>query len=812
LLAIGLLAVGLSGNLALGTALDAILFRQAPVREPSRLVRIVRTDDQYSTYDNWSFPTADDLRRESTTLSDAAIFVDWRNVQLTLGRGDGMRLQGGIATGNYFALLGVRPALGRLFAEGDDDARSPSPVVVLSDGLWRERFGADPTVIGRDVRLNGQRFGIIGVAPRGFASLDPALAPRLWVPITAWASLLADESRTELLAQRGSSWLDIVARLAPGATVESAQAEIDARLTALAAEFPDELTVEAAGGLRNARAWVVPVDVARVGGPAEAPRVERRAALVATFGLVVLLVVAANLAALLAARAAQTRHETALRAALGATRVQRALPQMAEGVLLAGCGLALAWPLTTAASRIAARSLGFVLPLASGSPMGASSSPWFAFFAALLVVLTILLVAGGPALAASGTDAMRTLRLGTARPPGRRGAASDLLLAVQVALSMVLLVLAVLLVGRWRDLSRAEIGFRPTNVVQASVDIGLQRYSAPRAVEFERQLLAGARRELGEESVALTDWTPLAGGWSRTTIDPQGYVAAPGESPTGDVAWVSPELFSVLSIRLQRGRLFDDHDDADSPPVAIINSTLARRYFAGRDPLGATFSIGRRTPEARPILVVGVVEDARFRDLSGDVPAMFFRPLDQSPSPRLRVTVVARSATPAAALARMRELLRRLDPELPIYRAGALDDQVGAALADDRRAASLFSGFAALVLLIAAAGLGALTLAAVARRKREIGVRVALGAGSGSILALLIRRIAALVAVGAGIGLAVSAALLPRIGGLAGDSTALDATHVVIALSALTIAAAVATWLPARRALAIEPAEILRAE
>lgn len=309
-----------------------------------------------------------------------------------------------------------------------------------------------------------------------------------------------------------------------------------------------------------------------------------------------------------------------------------------------------------------------------------------------------------------------------------------------------------------------------------------------------------AEAALGQGSVALADWTPLEGGWSRTSIVPDGYTAAEGEIPNADVSSVTPSLLRVLGGRLVRGRFLDERDATGAPLTAVINEEMAKKYFPGRDAVGAVFRTGGRTSTGPPITVVGIVADVRYRDLSRPMPAMFFRPLAQDDNPQQPLALLARSAQPAAALATLRTLLVELEPELPLFRAGRLDQQARASLDDERRAATLFAGFAGLALTLAAAGLAALALGALSRRKREIGVRVALGAEPSSVLSLFLGRIARLVAGGAALGLLATALLLPRLG------------EIGVVLFVLAAAAALATWLPARRALSIEPAETLRAE
>lgn len=807
LLAVGLLAAGLAGNFALLGVLDAILFRQPPVAQPERLVRVVRTDAERSTYDNWSYPTADDLRRGAASFVDAAIFADWRRFHLKAEQGESVRVQGSVVTANYFELLGARPALGRLLMPSDD-ADGGAPVVVLSHDTWRTQFAADPEVVGRDVRINGERLTVVGVAPRGLASLDPTMAPALWVPMATWDARL-DPGDRELLTARGSSWLDLVARLKPGATLEQAQAELDARLAQLAQQFPDSLMVETRDGNAPARTWVMAQSEARVGGPVERPRVERQAALVGGVGALVLLAVAANLAALLAARAAQTRHETAVRAALGASRTRLVLPLAAEGVLLVAAGVALAVPLAGAAFRFARRSLDFVLSLAGEPTLEWLASPRLLGAAALLVTLAVALVGALPGLAASRLELVPALRRESSAGRRRRFAAGDLLVVAQVAVSVTLLVAAALLVGRLRELAATDDGLDTERVVQLWYDTGLQDYSEERARDFHAELLRRASAALGGAPVALSDWTPLEGGWSRTSILPDGYQAAPGEIPNADVSEVTPQLAAVLGLRVVAGRWLAESDGPQGQRVAVVNETMARRYFAGRDPVGSAF---RATSDAPPYTVVGVVADARYRDLDQPMPAMFFAPLAQTARAAQPLALLARGEPPAAALAALRGVMRELDAELPVFRDGLLAEQARAALRPERTAATLYSGFAGLVLLLATAGLGALALAAVARRRREIGVRVALGARPGEVVRLLLSRLALLLATGFAVGLVGALALAPFVADLSGAPVRLSPAAVATTLLVLAAAATAATWIPARRALAIDPAEALRSE
>jgi hypothetical protein len=372
----------------------------------------------------------------------------------------------------------------------------------------------------------------------------------------------------------------------------------------------------------------------------------------------------------------------------------------------------------------------------------------------------VALVGVLPGLAAARLDLVPALRRESAASRGRRRLETgDLLVVAQVAVSVALLAAASLLVGRFRELAATDDGFDADAAVQASYDVGLQDYSEERAVRFHAELLRRAEERLGARQVAITDWTPLRGGWSRTSIGIPGYEPAPGEVPNADVAVGSPALFDVLGLRLVGGRALTAADAAGSQPVAVINETMARRYFAGRDPLGATFEVGSRAPS--PIVVVGVVADARYRDLRGPVMPMFFRPLAQSNRATSSLAVVARSEQPATALAELRAIFRDLDPELPLFRAERLAEQAVASLRPERTAAALFSGFATLVLILATAGVGALSLAAVARRRREIGVRVALGALPTEVVRLLLSRVGGLLTAGFALGLACAAAISP---------------------------------------------------
>ncbi len=803
-LAVALLGVGIGGDLALLGVVDAMLFRQPPVEAPDRLVRIVKTDEKRQYFDNWSFPNIDDLRRGTRSLTGVAIFADWRNVHLAVGAGESVRLKASLATANYFEVLGSKPALGRLLVPADDAVASGPPAVVLGYDLWRTRFAADAAVVGREVRLNGHPFTVVGVAPRGFASLDPTMAPQLWLPISAWRAALNPQDGFDRVEDRGSSWLDAIGRLAPGATLAAAQAELDGAVRQLAKVHPEEMS--------DTSAWLMSLSDAAAGGPAERGRAERQAMLVAAVGLLVLLAVAANLAALLAARAAQSRHESAVRAALGADRARLRAPLMAEGALLTAAGAALGLLLVGILQAFAVRSLAFILPLADGGSLDLLGSPRMLGWGAAVIGLTLAVVTLLPGRAAARMDIVRALRREEARPLRGPLAAADALVVAQVALSVLLLAAATLLVARFRELSATAPGFQARGVVQASFDLGLQGYDQPRAAAFERTLVDRLRGRFGAGNVALTDWSPLVGGWSRTSVAARdARPGADGRAPNADVAAVSPEIFQTLGLHLLRGRLFATTDTPQSPRVAVINETMARRYFAGRDAVGEIFHRGDASGPA--IEVVGVVADARFRDLASPVPPMFFESLGQFDHTETQLTLLVRSDTgDAASVAAVRAAAAELDPELPLYRSGPLAEQVSGSIRAQRTSAQLFGAFAALVLALAAAGLAALMLSAVARRRREIGIRLALGAARRSIVALLLARSAALVGGGALAGLAVAALALPWLGEAAGGDAGLHPGVAAGALALLAMAALAATLLPARRALGIDPAETLRSE
>ena len=803
LLAVLLLGVGLGGDLALLGVVDAMLFRRPPVAEPERLVRIVKSDAKRQYFDNWSFSNANDLRRNATTLADAAIFADWRVVQLAIGKGPSLRLRSSIVSGDYFRVLGARPALGRLLAPSDDGPGSP-PVVVLGHELWRTRFGADPEIVGRELRLNGHEFSVVGVAPRGLASLDPTMAPQVWLPMATWRQAIHPQHDVDLLANRGSSWLDLVGRLAPGATLVAAQTELEAVAVRLAKAYPDQMG--------DVEPWVMSLDDAAAGGPGPRGHAERRALLVAAVGLLVLFAVAANLAALLAARAAQSRHESAVRAALGADRWRLRLPLAAEGALLTAAGALVGFAVAGALRGFAVRSLEFVLPLASGDSLALLGSPRMLASAVALVGATLAVVSALPGRAAARIEVVPALRGEPSSRGRRRWGPADALVVVQVALSVLLLTAAALLASRFRALSSIAPEFEPRGVVQASFDLALQGYDATRAARFESELVERLEARFGEGRIAFSDWPPLVGGWSRTSIAAADAPrSADGRPPNADIANVSPQLFRVLGIRLLRGRLLAEEDTSATRPVAVINEVMARRYFGGRAAIGETFWLGDESgPE---IEVVGVVADARFRDLASPVPPMFFQSLGQRQAAEMQLTLLVRSAAPAApTAAAIRTAAAELDPELPLYRLGALDEQLADSIGTERTSAQLFGGFAALVLALAAAGLAALSLAAVARRRREIGIRVALGALGGDVLRALLGRAATLLALGAAAGGALTVAALPALKGLASGEVEIDPVAALAAGLALAAAALLATWLPARRALAVDPAEVLRSE
>ncbi|HVF43829.1 MAG TPA: ABC transporter permease, partial [Pyrinomonadaceae bacterium] len=706
---------------------------------------------------------------------------------------------------NYFDVLGVGAAAGRTFVE--DEGRTPSPVVVLSHDLWRTRFGSDPSIVGRRISLNGLGFNVVGVAPQSFTGTEAGLARSLWVPLSMEPVLnpRAADAQTgarqpELLRDRNSHWLAVLARLKDGVAREQAAAELEGIARRVAESNGGQVTEET---LRRVRLLQMS------GGMDPGDREEALPIAGLVMGVVglVLLIACANIAGLLVARAAVRRRETAIRQALGATRTRLVRQWLTESVLLGVAGGALGLLLALWANDL-------MVSYAGGTPIASLDIRLdyrVLAFTLFVSVATGVVFGLAPALQASRLDIVTALKTEDtlARSGSRRSRLRAAFVTAQVTLSVVLLVCAGLFIRSLRNAHTIDPGFQVERALTVTVDLGLLRYKEQEGGNFYRELLSRVESQPGVERASLVRFAQLGNSFA------QGLVVAEGKSSGGEEGIgagfnvVGPRYFETIGTRLVRGRDFNDADREGAPKVAVVNETLAALLWPGEDALGKRLSFeGARGPFLE---VVGVARDGKYRSL-GDRPRPYvYTPLFQSYQPRMTL-VVRTSGEPTALAGAVRGQLRALDPNLPVAEVRTLEEQFDLSLLPARVAAYTLGGFGLLALALAAIGVYGVVSYSVAQRTREIGVRVALGARAGDVLRLVLGEGLSVVGLGLLLGLLVSFAAARLFSNFLYGVGAADPLTFVFVPALLGAIALAAGYLPARRATKVDPMVALRHE
>ncbi len=774
LLVAGVLALGIGVNAAVFGVVDAVLLRDLPYRDPGRLVM--------------AFTAYPDFGHSSTSLPD---FLDWRdgfrpagdlaafgNASFNVtGAGAPERARGAVITSDFFRVLGAPPALGRSFTA--DEERGPTPTVaILGHGYWRRRFGGDPGVVGRTLVLNGVARTVVGVAPA--ALLRPADADVL-LPL-----------RTDTALGRRSEFLTVVGRMRPGVTLERARGVLATVGRRLQAEYPETNSPRLSIDLVPMRDEIV--------GPV-------RPSLVVFAGAVglVLLVACANIANLLLTRAAAREREVALRAALGASRRRLFRQFLAESLVLALAGGA-------AGLAVAA---GLVRALRAAAPeaiprLDEAGLDWRVLVFTLAVsVGTGVLFGLAPALRAGREELQGAMRGGGRSVAGHAGArrASAGLVVAEMSLSVVLVVGAGLLLRSFVALQQVRPGFEAGGVFTAQVT--LPRAAYPRVDDqvapFWDALLERVRALPGVRAAAVASNVPLTSP-PYTTFQIAGRPAGPGEDVQPFA--VSADYFRAMGIPLVRGRVFGPQDGPGAPRVAVVGAEAARRFWPGRDPIGARITTG---DTAEYMTVVGVVADVRQEELAAKPYPQLYAVAAQQPA-RAMYLAVRTAGDPGALAGPVRRLVAALDPQLPVYGVSTMDERVGRSVARPRVTASLVVLFGALALALAAFGIYGVVALAVAQRTRELGVRLAIGARPGDVVRLVVRQEMRPALGGVALGLVAAAAASRLLAGLLyGVGAADPATFAAVAVFLAGVAAA-ATWMPARRATRVSPLDALRGD
>lgn len=788
------LALGIGANTAIFSLVNAVLLRRPPLERPDQLVELHQTTADHP-FLPFAYPDYDELRRTATDvfagISASTLNIVPRDVD---GRVESLVVE--MVSGNYFSLLGIHPQIGRLLGPEDDVVPGGHPVVVLSDEYWRRAFGRDPGVVGRELRIGGRAYTVVGVAPPDYGGNLKGLGPALYLPIMMANQLLP--STTDALEDPTQHSLFLTGRLRPGATLPQARA-------ALAAFDRHRKEVDPANWPASRTSVLVPMKDVYVSPLLDGYLVPIAALLLAVVALVVL-IVCANLASFLLARAQQRQREIAVRLALGAPRPALVRQLLIETVLLSllggGAGVALATVLLRALTHA-----NLPLPLPITLDVGLDLR--VLGYAAGVSVLAGILFGLAPALRSSRPNVAETIKSeNTGGGPPRRVTLRGALVVGQVAVSLLLLVTAGLFLRslRAREAVDAGFGHQPTAMVTWSVPT--DRYDAARArllIEQAEERVRALPGVLSVGSISNMHLNTLS--TSEVTINVAGL--EPPKGQTGfivDQARADAGFFDAAGIPLLRGRVFGPGDVAGAPTVAVVNQAFAERFFPGQDAVGRTFRTG-----SEEVRIIGVVRTAKIRAL-GEAPRPFvyFAYAQTYPTD---VWLLARTRGDAAALAiQATAAIRSLDPEILILWQRTMERHLASMLAPARLGALAFTAFGMLALALAVIGVYGVVGFAVARRSREVGIRLSLGAEPAGVVRLLMRSGMTLVAIGAGIGLVLALLLARTLSGFLYGVPALDPVTFVGVPLVLLAAGAIATFLPARRAARVNPVVVLKAE
>lgn len=794
--AIGSLALGIGATSAMFTFADAVLLRPLPVRDPDRVVALnakTPTVAPVATSTTVSYPDYADLRDynrsfEGLVAASTSTF-GFSSLPGTLPR---IKL-GQYVSGNFFRVLGVKPALGRDFGPEEDQAEGRDPVVLLSHDFWASEFGASPSVLGSRIRLNGIAFTVIGVTPESFTGIDAR--PAVYVPLAMSPRL----GQRDLFRSRDVGWLSVRGRLKPGVSVEQARADVGI----------------IAAGLEKLHSQAEPIRRIRVQTEfqlrvEQSPPTAAMVTLLALLALSVLLVACANVAGLLLSRARARSREIAVRLAIGASRGAVVRQLLLESLLVAVAGGLAGLVVADAGAEFLSH-----MPFPTDLPfsIGAAVDQRVFLFTLMVSLGSTLLFGLGPALRMTRTDLVSALKAANADSGKRRLWGRNTMVAGQVALSLVLLVISAVLVEGFRYELSQGTGFRHDRLFLTSFETQLARYSEDQTRQFYKRLLERTRSAPGVRSAALTSSLPLWS-WDSIGVVPEGYRLPPGEQAlTAFNYYVSDGYFSTLGVRMLHGRGFLESDGENSPLVAVVNDRLASRYWPKGDALGKRFHLRGTTG---PLLeIVGIAKAAKVFFISEPPTDVVYLPVRQHP--RSGLTLVTESDAPDAATMApvLRGIVGRLDPDMPVFDMRTMEDfYTQRAVKMPDLTVQIVAAMGVMGLLLAIVGLYGLVAYSVSRRTREIGIRIAVGADRHKVVRMVLGQGLKLGAIGIGVGVVVSVfacrALTSATWFLSFDRIN-PLIFVAIALPLLAITT-LAAWAPARHASRIDPMRALREE
>jgi predicted permease len=810
--AVLILAIGIGANTAIFSLVNTVLLKSLPVRHPEQLRHLewtahrtgfmqsydgsnTRTPSGETVASSFSYSAFQYLRGHSDALELFGFGGSTNQFNLNI-RGRAELASGRVVSGNFFGVLGVEPLLGRAITPEDDQPGGGAAVAVLSYAFWQRAFGGDPGVLGQTVGLNGTPFAVIGVTPKSFQGIDPETPTDVMVPLAMQAVAYAESSK---LDEPRSWWLRVMGRLPDGAGEEQARARIEFLLQqAIAAEPPGEeydaprITLRAGGqGLEFLR------------NRFHTPLLVLMAAAAA-----VLLIVCANIGGLLLTRAAARRKEIGTRLALGAGRPRLVRQLLTESLALAaiggGAGVALAYALRNSLPGLLSRgSEPLLLDMSLDARM-------LGFSVAACVVAGIAFGLA-PALRATRVELATMLKQGCGPGGGvSRVRTGRALVAVQVSLSLVLLAGAALFVRTVANLRSETLGFQPENLLVFQLNGTLNRYEDEPLLDLYEQVVRNIETLPGVISASVSRHGLLTGGRTGTGVFVAGYQPRDGAGNGSNVHYVAPKFFETMGIPLLLGRDIEWSDRKGAPRVAAVNEAFAKQFFEGNNPLGRQVGMDRENP-ADTIEVIGLVGDAKYSGLRQSAPPTMYIPFRQHPQ-HMMTFVVRAVRDPEGLLAALRKTVETIDPNLPLFNVRTQTGQLSRAMQQESLFANLLVAFGLLALFLACLGLYGTLAFAVTARIPEIGLRMALGAQRRDVAAMIVKSSLAPVGIGVVLGVAGAVAAARLIESMLFGVAANDPLTLAGAVAVLMASAALAAWLPARRAARVDPMTALRYE
>ncbi len=788
-----ILALGVGATTAIFTMANAAFLRPLPVEDPDRLVGVYTTDQKNPGFFSMAGDNFRDFREQSDSFTDLIAF---NNVFVNMaGEGEPAQVSGAMVTGSYFDVLGLRPAAGRFFLPAEDVTPGTHPVLVLTYGSWESRFGKEPSVIGRELTLNGHAFTVIGVSPEGFQGTEIAPAPEFFVPTMMYEEVTP---RPDWIFERRALVFKVIGRLNSGVTIEQAESEMKTIASNLEEDYPAP----------NAGRSVVLHPLSRI-DPSANSTIGLAMTLLTGIALLVLAVASANVANLLMVRAAARRREIAVRVSLGATRMRLVRQLLTESLLLAAMGgmLGIAF-----ANWIGALLWSLVPPSPFPIALDTSLDVRVLGFTLLITIAAGLFFGVMPALTASRPNLSNGLKTGQQRDGTiRRWSLRNALVVAQVALSLVALISAGLMMKSIENVFALDPGFDSEKLLAVSFPLADQRYSGEaRGRAFLDRLNEEIAALPGVESTTISSRVPMGFGGLRRTVLVEGRDVGEGENGIlAGVSTVGDAYFRAVGIELVRGRTFRSEEPSETPRVAVINQTMAERFWSGDDPIGRRFTF---FGDELTVEVIGISRDSKYGNLSEDPQPHAYLPLRQS---YRDITgganlFVRTTGEPTSVAASVRSVLRRIDPNLPITSLRSMDEIIELSMFNAQIGVWLVSAFGLLALVLAGVGVYGVISYSVNQRTHEIGIRMALGAKPGDALHLIVRQGIVLALVGLGIGLAAAVGVTRVMSTFLFGVSAVDPTvfgGISLVLAAVAVAASV---IPARRATKIDPMLALR--